>query len=157
MSKCADCNELVGEEWSANNGLCSTCARDEVSKADTNQPNHIVDMHEMVTDTNQAGEDELAKQIESITQAMFVTLSEWQAGVPIDWHSAKAKGRADLLDLIRTEKLKLLAEVRERVVGENERGTITNPDIPSYGEQYESTLADKDELRAALARLEAEQ
>ena len=58
--------------------------------------------------------------------------------------------------LIRTEKLKLLAEVRERVVGENERGTITNPDIPSYGEQYESTLADKDELRAELAKLEAE-
>ena len=37
MSKCADCNELVGEEWSANNGLCSACARDELSKADTNQ------------------------------------------------------------------------------------------------------------------------
>ena len=63
------------------------------------------------TDTNQASEDELAKQIESITQAMFVTLSEWQAGVPIDWHSAKVKGRADLLTLIRTEKLKLLNEV----------------------------------------------
>ena len=37
MSKCANCNELVGEEWSANNGLCITCARDEVSKPDTNQ------------------------------------------------------------------------------------------------------------------------
>lgn len=61
--------------------------------------------------SNQASEDELTKQIESITQAMFVTLSEWQAGVPIDWHSAKVKGRADLLDLIRTEKLKLLDEV----------------------------------------------
>jgi hypothetical protein len=58
--------------------------------------------------------------------------------------------------IIRTEKLKLLAEVRGRVIGENDRGTITDPDSPSYGEQYESTMADKDDLRAALTKLEAE-
>ena len=58
--------------------------------------------------------------------------------------------------LIRTEKLKLLAEVRERVIGENDRGTITDPDSPSYGEPYESTTADKEELRAELTKLEAE-
>ena len=55
-----------------------------------------------------------------------------------------------------TEKLKLLAEVRERVIGENDRGTITDPDSPSYGEPYESTTADKEELRAELTKLEAE-
>ena len=58
--------------------------------------------------------------------------------------------------LIRTEKLKLLAEVRERVIGENDRGTITDPDSPNYGEPYESVMADKNELRAELNKLEAE-
>ena len=71
----------------------------------------------------------------------------------IDWREG---GHDAIQALIRTEKLKLLAEVRVRVIGENERGTITNPDIPSYGEQYESTLADKDDLRAELNKLEAE-
>ena len=58
--------------------------------------------------------------------------------------------------IIRTEKLKLLAEVRERVIGENETATITDPDNPFYGEPYESTMADKNELRAELNKLEAE-
>ena len=61
-----------------------------------------------------------------------------------------------VMSIIRTEKLKLLDEVRERVIGENDRGTITDPDSPSYGEPYESTTADKEELRAELTKLEAE-
>ena len=67
-----------------------------------------------------------------------------------------AKIEQNIVSLIRTEKLKLLAEVRERVVGENDRGTITDPDSPSYGEPYESTIADKNDQRAALTKLEAE-
>ena len=62
----------------------------------------------------------------------------------------------EMEDIIRTEKLKLLAGVRERVIGENDRGTITHPDSPSYGEPYESTMADKNEQRIALNKLEAE-
>ena len=54
------------------------------------------------------------------------------------------------------EIIRLNREIRLAMIGENERGTITNPNIPSYGEQYESTLADKDELRAKLTKLEAE-
>ena len=61
-----------------------------------------------------------------------------------------------VMSIIRNEKLKLLAEVRERVIGENDRGTITNHNSTRYGEQYESTMADKDELRAKLTKLEAE-
>lgn len=64
--------------------------------------------------------------------------------------------KTEIQDLIRNEKLKLLDEVRERVIGENDRGTITDPDSPSYGEPYESTTADKEELRAELTKLEAE-
>ena len=48
MSKCADCNELVGEEWSANNGLCSACARDELSSTDTNQASEDIEIGQEV-------------------------------------------------------------------------------------------------------------
>ena len=100
------------------------------------------------TDTNQASEDELNDKLydlavqnvqDTITGEVFYALAP--------------KG---VIDLIRTEKLKLLAEVRERVIGENDKGTITHPDSPSYGEPYESAAADKDEQRAELDKLEAE-
>lgn len=115
------------------------------------------------TDTNQASEDELAKQIETITQDMFVALSEWQAGVAINWHSAKVKGRADLLALIRNEKLKLLAEVRERVMGEDD---LKLSDI--YGNDWRNNYGYTEgqvrdaanhlqrKQRESLAKLEAE-
>ena len=106
------------------------------------------------TDTNQDSEDDQASRM-GIHMAMLAKAE-----------NAKDAGHATVIklgfavsiaeELIRTEKLKLLAEVRERVIGENDRGTITNPDSPSYGEQYESTMADKDDLRAALNELEAE-
>lgn len=50
-------------------------------------------------------DEELKKQVEVITQTMFVALSEWQAGVAIDWQSAKIKGRAELVKLIQSQKL----------------------------------------------------
>ena len=99
--------------------------------------------------SNQASEDELSLEIDG-----YIDDIRYNNEVPFDERLESAK--KSIKHLVRTEKLKLLAEVRERVIGENERGTITNPDIPSYGEQYESTLADKDELRAELAKLEAE-
>ena len=74
--------------------------------------------------------------------------------IPLSKHEYEAKAKIE--SIIRTEKLKLLNEVRERVIGENDRGTITDPDSPSYGEQYESAMADKDDLRAELTKLEAE-
>lgn len=57
--------------------------------------------------------------------------------------------------LILTEKLKLLAEVRERVVGESESITELEP----YGDRY-STVCDRNAFRSeqidALTKLEAE-
>jgi len=32
MSKCANCNELVGEQWSTNNGLCDPCEMDKATR-----------------------------------------------------------------------------------------------------------------------------
>ena len=79
---------------------------------DNTQPNHIVDMHEMVTDTNQASEDGLLAQICKIFN---VFPEELEYNLPGGIGTDKAN---ELLTLIRTEKLKLLAEVRERVIGE---------------------------------------
>ena len=102
------------------------------------------------TDTNQASEDELRQ---SLATLFYDDSYEYMLSEPdlFDVGSIDAA-----VELIRTEKLKLLAEVRERVIGENDRGTITHPDSPSYGEPYESTAADKDEQRAELDKLEAE-
>lgn len=105
--------------------------------------------------TNQASEDDKAIMIGFLygIQSDFLPADEVRhrmAGF------RNTQGYKDAIELIRAEKLKLLAEVRERVIGENDRGTITDPDSPSYGEQYESTMADKDDLRAELNKLEAE-
>jgi hypothetical protein len=96
--------------------------------------------------TNQASEDELMAEI-------LTEFKQVHKLAPADYTENCTNV---VMSLIRTEKLKLLAEVRERVIGENDRGTITDPDSPSYGEQYESAMADKDDLRAALTQLEAE-
>ncbi len=45
---------------------------------------------------------ELPQRIEQITQTMLIALSEWQAGQPVDYHSAKTKGRQELLALIES-------------------------------------------------------
>ena len=94
---------------------------------------------------NQASEDVLIELAKKFDMDEYGTVNE-NGGYLI----------GEVRKLIHNEKLKLLAEVRERVIGENDRGTITDPDSISYGEQYESSMADKDELRAELTKLEAE-
>lgn len=126
MSKCANCSELVGEEWSANNGLCSTCARDELSKADTNQ----------------ASGDEV-----SLIPFETVVLTHMELAYESTDEARKATesvvGMAKAL--IRTEKLKLLAEVRGRVIGEDKPGVTNIMIAAEHAKQIE-----------ALTKLEAE-
>lgn len=67
----------------------------------------------------------------------------------------------DIQSLIRTEKLKLLAEVRERVVGENQHSEHKEWDCPcgathSFTEEWHATNRLREEQRAALTKLEAE-
>ena len=102
------------------------------------------------TDTNQASEEELRKKIRDEVMEHGIDVSGFRVGKSPD------EATDSIMQLIRTEKLKLLAEVRERVIGDNDRYTITNHSSSRYGEQYESTMADKEELRAALIKLEAE-
>ena len=102
------------------------------------------------TDTNQASEDELREQLAD----------------KLEWYSRyRERGQDDDMDrafdgilaFIRTEKLKLLAEVRERVVGEDEK-----PDSLSANKNSKKNLRPmyKNQLRAeqriALTQLEAE-
>ena len=114
-------------------------------------------------DTNQASEAEPINQhLVCLWQLKDIeeTIADASPEELVDLHPQLVALSTDITEAvqsaIRNEKLKLLAEVRERVVGENEKGTITDPDSPSYGEPYESTTADKEELRAELTKLEAE-
>ena len=104
---------------------------------------------------NQASEDKLRTLDDILSQAFTDGASDtmWQNDRHVEIFATAKK---ELEAIIRTEKLNLLAEVRERVIGENDRGTITDPDNPFYGEPYESATADKNDLRAELAKLEAE-
>ena len=81
------------------------------STTDTNQPDHIVDMHEMVTDTNQASEDELQRELERLYRCVGYDLAD---GVDRKELWIKEVGVV-VKRLMRAEKQKLLAEVRERV------------------------------------------
>lgn len=47
-------------------------------------------------------DEELKQKIRDITKVMLIALSEWQAGVPVDYYSAKVKGRQELFDLIKS-------------------------------------------------------
>ena len=106
------------------------------------------------TDTNQANEDTLTYGVDrGIPGGDFTALSIKKGSTLFTFTGDEAVA---IIDVIRTEKLKLLAEVRGRVIGENDRGTITDPDNPFYGEPYESATADKNVLRAELTKLEAE-
>ena len=81
------------------------------SPIDTNQPDHIVHMHEMVTDTNQASEDELQRELERLYRCVGYDLAD---GVDRKELWIKEVGVV-VKRLMRAEKQKLLAEVRERV------------------------------------------
>ena len=96
------------------------------------------------TDTNQASEDELRTLDDILSQAFTDGASDtmWKNDRHVEIFATAKK---ELQALIRTEKLKLLAEVRERVVGGDEPG-ITNIMI----------AAEHAEQRTALNKLEAE-
>jgi hypothetical protein len=114
--------------------------------------------------TNQASEDELVYEVADILNNNLHPSCECHECV-ITWNDSSAIPL--VVDLVRTEKLKLLAEVRERVVGEktspnfdNEYGYCDNCDFqPTDGTKhclcyYDEKLRKKQ--RAALTKLEAE-
>ena len=102
-----------------------------------------------MTDTNQASEDELYNIIRTLAyDAMESGVDNSKHGYiynAIDELLPTAK--AAIQSAIRTEKLKLLAEVRERVVGE---------DQPDIGDSSHERNILRREEREALTKLEAE-
>ena len=97
------------------------------------------------TDTNQASADELRAEI-------LTEFKQVHKLAPADYTENCTN---IVMSIIRTEKLKLLAEVRERVIGEDENMTELEP----YGDRY-STVCDRNAFRSeqleSLNKLEAE-
>ena len=96
------------------------------------------------TDTNKASEDELRGRI----VAIFAN----SIGDVVD-------DTDDVIAIIRTEKLKLLAEVRERVIGEDFK--LNSFEIPVFEAEFVITsVTQQNRLRAdqriSLTKLEAE-
>ena len=105
-------------------------------------------------DTNQASEDELRTLDEILSQAFTDGASDtmWIADRHVEIF---ATAKEELLNLIRTEKLKLLAEVRERVVGENDyQPGNPAPDLVEHNQLVRDGL--RFEQRVELNKLEAE-
>ena len=101
--------------------------------------------------TNQASEDELQRELERLYKCVVYDLID-----DVDRKELWIKEVGIVVkELIRTEKLKLLAEIRERVVGEDENMTELEP----YGDRY-STVGDRNAFRSEqlklLTKLEAE-
>ena len=97
-----------------------------------------------MTDTNQASED-LEAKINTIIFARFYDIPDKQRSTIVK----------NLSKLIRNEKLKLLAEVRERVVGEDDyQPGNPAPDLVEHNQLVRDGL--RFEQRIALTKLEAE-
>ena len=115
------------------------------------------------TDTNQASEDELRESIDALLEqvihigyvqgynqlAQMAGVAPYNHIQPLEPEEAKTATQS----LIRNEKLKLLAEVRERVIGEDEKLVI--PDYPKTddeGEPLYSKRAAKEGRKQVTAR-----
>lgn len=101
------------------------------------------------TDTNQASEDELQRELERLYKCVVYDLID-----DVDRKEVWIKEVGIVVKaLLRNEKLKLLAEVRERVVGEDEKLVI--PDYPKTddeGEPLYSKRAAKEGRKQVTAR-----
>lgn len=95
--------------------------------------------------SNQASEDELRKKIDVILAANMPIHPEHQ----ID----KRNIINNLIPIIRTEKLNLLAEVRERVVGEDKKPSGSMTGLITIDTARNELKA---EMRETLTKLEAE-
>ena len=119
-----------------------------------------------MTDTNQASEDELGNILQSLTYNAIkneIDISKHEY-IYNTINKLLPTTKAAIQGLIRTEKLKLLAEVRERVVGEDVP-EFHDPGCYQYnGIEYCHCIAKPDkatnnlrnEQRETLTQLEAE-
>jgi len=106
-----------------------------------------------MTDTNQASEDELRESIDTLLERWRGILTHKGDGNGDEYYQSEVID--DIQEIIRTEKLKLLTEVRERVVGGNDYqpGNL-NPDLVEHNRLVRDGL--RHEQRIQLNKLEAE-
>lgn len=98
--------------------------------------------------TNQASEDKLDEILDELQAQVIDGYTQPVNG----WTTVKQEAKTAIQALIRTEKLKLLAEVRERVVGENE--PEFNTPKPELGNMARNRL--REAQTDLLTKLEAE-
>ena len=101
-------------------------------------------------DTNQASEDELKQYFATL---FYDDNYEYMLSKP-ELFDVGAIDAA--VDLIRTEKLKLLAEVRERVIGEDLPPDVATDSGIGYSRQQFAINMGKAGQRTELTKLEAE-
>ena len=116
------------------------------------------------TDTNQASEDELERKLMDLfarvaefgrvflTSATKEEFAESIRAGALDHQEAAHEA----MKLIRTEKLKLLAEVRERVIGEDLPPDVATDSGIGYSRQQFAINMGKAGQRTKLTKLEAE-
>ena len=126
------------------------------STTDTNQPDHIVDMHEMVTDTNQASEDELkTKAPDSSSEAgntIIPQLYGYCLEVGLELSNYQAVELTKLTQkLIRTEKLKAQMDILQEGVSESKEFCGEDVDISLGWVNFKLN-----KLQQLLTKLEAE-
>ena len=109
--------------------------------------------------TNQVSEDKLIKSKTDWStpydEWLLPTLNRFRYGGAIECRAIPSEIQLNIESLIRTEKLKLLAEVRERVVGENDyQPGNPAPDLVEHNQLVRDGL--RFEQRVELTKLEAE-
>ena len=106
------------------------------------------------TDTNQASEDGLTYGVDrGIPGGYSTTLSIKKGSTLFTFTGDEAVA---IIDVIRTEKLKLLAEVRERVIGEYLPPDVATDSGLDYSFQQLAINMGKAGQRTKLTKLEAE-
>ena len=117
--------------------------------------------------TNQASEDKLhellikefntkKRMIEPHDERFVIGFQTEAPGDDVDWQYLDEVIMRYVGDLIRTEKIKLLAEVRERVIGEDLPPDVATDSGIGYSRQQFAINMGKAGQRKALNKLEAE-
>ena len=102
------------------------------------------------TDTNQTSEDRLSEIFRNLSVLRPSPKSQTELA---EYNRTTDDARTSIQALIRTEKLKLLAEVRERVVGEDKKPTGSMTGLITTDTARNELRA---EMRNELTKLEAE-
>ena len=99
----------------------------------------------------------MTNQASEIAEQIIQDIRKWHDGQwDYNGDDPRQKGTKAIQELIRTEKLKLLAEVRERVVGEDLPPDVTTDSGIGYSRQQFAINMGKAGQRKELNKLEAE-